>query len=501
MDVQSAVQRLKQALSERNREDVNRASRDLIELKAPLGSQWQAVARALVTNGEWRLALGAAERLTADSGDSLPSLRAKANLLYEAGRFHEALDELAAMSMHGDRSATAQERLFDLNLCASIALLLGRSEESRACTEKALALDPQSGQAWFTFSELADFGGRDADSCDALEEAYAKGASIRADATKLAHAAGKMRHQLGDFANAFAAYQDGADLFRTAPRSLARPQPNLAERSVAFPLELIERVRGRISVPHDRVIFVTGLPRSGTTLVEQILVSHPDVTHGEELGLVRTLAEDIGGIDAASFTRWLDSGGDPNRLVELYLHLAAERLGPGGRFVDKTIEAGSYIGLLLALFPDAPIFWLRRDPIDNGWSAFRTMFASGAPWSWDLAHIGQRLAQEERMVAHWSRSAGERIAFIDYEALVRDPEPHIRTIAAAARLRPDERIFRPQDTQRAVATASVTQVREPINLKGLGVAAPYRQWLGPMIDAFENYSAAWRASSDVDSTS
>ena len=75
------------------------------------------------------------------------------------------------------------------------------------------------------------------------------------------------------------------------------------------------------------------------------------------------------------------------------------------------------------------------------------------------------------------------------------PEPHIRAIAAAAGLAFDERMLNPHDTDRVVATASVSQVREPINLKGIGVAAPYRQWLGPMIDAFETYSAASRDSS------
>ncbi|MDQ3478010.1 MAG: sulfotransferase, partial [Pseudomonadota bacterium] len=141
------------------------------------------------------------------------------------------------------------------------------------------------------------------------------------------------------------------------------------------------------------------------------------------------------------------------------------------------------------------------DPLDNGWSAFRTMFARGAAWSWDLQHIGQRLAQEQRMVEHWAGAAADRITFVDYEALVRDPEPQIRSIAEAAGLSLDEQMLRPHVTQRAVATASVSQVREPINLKGLGVAQPYRQWLQPMVDAYTAHSAAARASSEGVSTS
>lgn len=499
MDVHSAVLRLKQGLAGRDRQLVNSASRDLIAAEAPLAAQWQPVATALASNGEWGLALAAADRLAADTANGTAAAEVKVDLLYQAGRLDQALDELDAFAARGPRAPA--QHISDLNLRASITLLLGRTEDSRAGLAEALELDPRSGQAWFSFSELADFRGRDASSRELLEQAFSAGASIRGEAAKLAHAVGRMRHQLGDFAGAFAAYETGAELFRTEPGSAARPQPNLAANSIAFPAELIERIRSRISVPHDRVIFVSGLPRSGTTLVEQILVSHHGVAHGEELGFFRIIAHDIGGIDAANVTRWLDGGGDPNRLVELYLHLADERFGPEGRFVDKTIEAGNYMGLLLALFPDAPKFWMLRDPLDNGWSAFRTMFARGAAWSWDLEHIGQRLAQEQRMVDHWSSAEPERIAFVDYEALVRDPEPHIRVIAAAAGLELDERMFAPHATERAVATASVSQVREPINLKGLGVAQPYRQWLQPMVDAYAAHSAAARTSSEGVSTS
>jgi tetratricopeptide (TPR) repeat protein len=493
VDVHSAVIRLKQGLTGGNRLAVNSAARELIAAQARLGAQWQAIATALASNGEWSLALAAVDRLAVDTGNGVLARKARMGLLYEAGRFEQALAELDRI-VAGDSTSVAQ-RLSDLNLRATLTLLLGRAEDARDCLAQALDLDPRSGQAWFTFSELADFRSRDESSREPLELAFAQGASLRGEAAKLAHAVGRMRHQLGDFAGSFDAYHYAAELFRSAPGSGARPQPDLALRSVAFPTELIERVRNRITVPHDRVIFVSGLPRSGTTLVEQMLVSHPDVAHGEELGFFPIIAREIGGIDADTFTRWLDSGGDPNHLVELYLHLADERFGPEGRFVDKKVEAGNYMGLLLALFPQSPIFWMLRDPLDNGWSAFRTMFAKGPAWSWDLEHIGQRLAQEQRMVEHWSNAAPERITFVDYDALVRDPEPHIRSIAKAAGLTFDEAMLSPHATERPVATASVNQVREPINLKGLGVSRPYRQWLQPVVDSFEAHSAAWRASS------
>ena len=351
MNVQTALLRLKQGLTGGNRELVNVASGELIAERAALGRQWRSVAVALARNGEWSLALAAVERFAEDTGDLWPAEYARANLLYESGRLPQALSLLDELAVQGLAPTMSEERVPLLNLRASIAVLLGRTEEARSDLAEALRLDPRSGQAWFSFAEVADFRTGDAASRDPLEQAFAGGSSLRGEGVKLAHAVGRMRHQLGDFAGAFAAFDAGAEQFRNATRNLTRVEPTLAETSTSFSAELIERISARITAPHDRVIFVSGLPRSGTTLVEQILVSHPAVTHGEELGFFRIIAAEIGGIDAKSLSRWLDAGGDPNRLVDLYMHLADERFGAGGRFVDKTVEAGNYMGLLLALFP------------------------------------------------------------------------------------------------------------------------------------------------------
>jgi tetratricopeptide (TPR) repeat protein len=411
-----------------------------------------------------------------------------ANMLYHSGRLEEALACLECLRETDLPVDIGRVAL--LNFKGSLQLLLGHRDKAREAILEALGEDPKSGQAWLTFTDVADFEGKDAAYVEAIEEAYVSGASVRNEGTKLAHAIGRCRHQLRDHTGAFEAFDRGAQLFREKSQIVDQRLSRLVQASTSYKPALIERIAQRINVPHDRVIFVTGLPRSGTTLVEQILASHSSVQHGEELNIFRIVAQEIGGIDAQSFEAWLDRGGDPNRLVELYLHLASERFGPDGRFVDKTIEAGNYMGLLLALFPAAPKLWLRRDPIDNGWSAFRTTFARGATWSWDLRDIGVRLAQEDRMASFWKRQGADQIAFVDYAKLVRDPAGSIPEIAQATGLALEPVMLTPHQTQRTVASASVSQVREPINLKGLGVAEPYRDWLGPMIDAYEEGQSA-----------
>ena len=166
--------------------------------------------------------------------------------------------------------------------------------------------------------------------------------------------------------------------------------------------------------------------------------------------------------------------------MSLYLHLASERFGSDGRFVDKTLEAGTHLGLILALFPSAPIIWCRREPLDCGWSAFRTYFARGVDWSWDLADIGRRLAEEDAIFRHWQALAPERVAVIQYERLVTDPAAHIEQIARAAGVPFESAMQEPHRNARSVTTASVSQVRRPISSGSVGAAQPYRGWLQPM---------------------
>jgi tetratricopeptide (TPR) repeat protein len=488
LNINASGDRLRRALAERQRSEVNKAARELIEQRAPLGRQWQSIGSALLWNGECNLAISAAKQMAVDLNDDPASIYFLGNMLYHSGRLNEALARLEDLNERELPPSVSRVAL--LNFSGSLLLLLGKKAKAREAIVEALKDDPQSGQAWLTLTDLTNFSGPDAGYVEALQQAYELGPSISNEGTKLAHAMGRCRHLFGDYAGAFTAFDKGARLFREKSAVPDQSSSSIVQASTSYTPELIERVSKQIAVPHDRAIFVTGLPRSGTTLVEQILVSHSAVRNGEELNIFRIVAQEIGGIDAQSFEAWLDRGGDPNRLVELYLHLASERFGPDGRFVDKTIEAGNYMGLLLALFPAAPKLWLRRDPVDNGWSAFRTTFARGATWSWDLRDIGLRLAQEDRMASFWKRQGADQIAFVDYAKLVRDPAGSIPEIAQATGLALEPVMLTPHQTQRTVASASVSQVREPINLKGLGVAEPYRDWLGPMIHAYEEGQSA-----------
>ncbi|WP_186729110.1 sulfotransferase family protein [Sphingomonas panacisoli] len=219
-------------------------------------------------------------------------------------------------------------------------------------------------------------------------------------------------------------------------------------------------------------------------MVEHILASHSAVADGGELNIVQHIAVAAGGVSGADIERYVAGGGTMDALAELYLHLLAERMGPTGRIVDKTIDASRCLGLIASALPDAPLIWMQRDPLDCAWSCFRTFFIHGVAWSYDLADIARHFMLEDGLRAFWEDRLGERLLVVPYAELVEAPDVWTRRILDHCGLAEEAAAFAPHQTDRVVATASALQVRRPINRDGLNVAAPYRSHLQPFIDAY-----------------
>jgi hypothetical protein len=197
---------------------------------------------------------------------------------------------------------------------------------------------------------------------------------------------------------------------------------------------------------------------------------------------MRHVVDAVGGASAANV-----QGANPARLTDaraLYNHLLAERFHNAGRVVDKTLLAGRHMGVIAALMPDAPIVWLRRDPLDNAWSIFHTYFQAGLRWTFDLAAIAEQMRLEDAMHARWATLRPDRILTVEYAELVSDPQRAIPRIVAHCGLPLEPEQLRPHESRRTVTTASVAQVRAPINTGAIGVAEPYRKHLQPFIDRY-----------------
>lgn len=255
---------------------------------------------------------------------------------------------------------------------------------------------------------------------------------------------------------------------------------SLARIQQVFTAELLQR-RREAGDPSDVPVFIVGMPRSGTTLVEQILASHPAVFGaGERVEIIRA-AETLDEFPAAVASA---SDATLRRLGTDYV-ATLTALAPGAtRITDKMPVNFAYIGLIRLMLPNARIIHVRRDPIDTCLSCFSTMFATGQPHTWELAELGRYYRAYAALMQHWRDVLPpDAMLEVDYEDVVADLEREARRLVAYCGLAWDTACLRFHATERPIRTASATQVRHPVYRTSVGRARAYGDLLRPLIDA------------------
>ena len=463
------------ALRARDREAMNRAASSLIDQRTALGDQWSSIAHVMARNGEAGLAISAAERAVEETGGSANARFQLAVILDSVGRQSDAASLVTEMT---DISPVQR-----YHFLGTFAMEAGDFNVARSAFERVLEASPASGPTWLSLAALPPSAdGELLDRLDAAASAIEAGsAEYRA---QWHYARGTVLDRLGRTDEAFAEFASGAELIRPTRPYDADADRREAERlATEFTSDILGRFAQQVSADTSRAVLVTGLPRSGTTLVEQILASHSTLSGGGEMPFGSILSREVGGNSLSQLEAFAaDPGLD--HLARLYIHLGEERFGQGQRFVDKGLGASRHLGILASVLPAAPIIWLRRDPLDCAWSCFRTYFSRGIEWSWSLSDIARHFEAEDRLFEHWRDVLGERMLALSYENLVADPDALIRRIADHAGLELEPAMSATHLTQRAVTTASVTQVRQPVYQSSVGAAQPYRDHLKPFIDAY-----------------
>jgi tetratricopeptide (TPR) repeat protein len=295
------------------------------------------------------------------------------------------------------------------------------------------------------------------------------------------------------------AYADNGEHERSFPRlaeanALKRKQVAYDEAATlgvmegmaaAFPAGLLEDEPGR-GDPSPLPVFVVGMPRSGTTLTEQILASHPDVHGaGEILDFAQAIV-DLGGSASAALespeaaARLSDD--ELRRLADLYLG-RIRAMAPGAqRIVNKTPANFRFIGLIRRALPNARIVHTRRDPVDTCLSCYSQMFRQHLGYAFDLGELGRYYRAYDALMAHWRAAlpAGAMLE-VQYEDVVADLEAEARRIVAYCGLEWDARCLDFHETVRPVRTASLTQVRQPLYKSSVGRWRAYAAHLGPLL--------------------
>jgi hypothetical protein len=250
-----------------------------------------------------------------------------------------------------------------------------------------------------------------------------------------------------------------------------------------------------------------GLPRSGSTLLEQILSSHSAIEGLGELPFMDTLvlqpiAESVGQKEAelSGFNSSFDlnvqylaaypkvygsmSAEEFRAMADQYLALASARRKSGQpRFSDKTLSNFGHIGLIHLMLPNAKIVEIRRHPLDCGWSCFKNYFPGGIGFSYRLTDIGQHYANYVRLMQHFDKVLPGRVHRVIYEDLVAEPEAEVRRLFEYLELPFEEQSLRFHENRRVARTMSSEQVRMPLYKTGVAQWEPYEPWLGPLKSA------------------
>ena len=298
-------------------------------------------------------------------------------------------------------------------------------------------------------------------------------------------AIGEVLEARGDDAAAFSAFSAGNRLKRETLTATGLDPGRLVEAHAAAARAVMAHFTAdRLRRPEEGLattapIFIVGMPRSGSTLLEQILASLPDVIAlGETAALPRLL--EAGFADGKAETR---------ALARRYLQAMRSRGWRGvGRFVDKTLENYLHVGAIAEMFPRAVILHAVRDPLDTCLSCYRQLFASGAETLYDLADIGAEYVTYRRLMEHWRAVLPGRVIDVDHEALVADPERRIRWLVGACGLSWNEAALRFHEAVGPVRTASSGQVRQPIFTTSVARWRRYQAQLAPLFAALGPYA-------------
>ncbi len=362
--------------------------------------------------------------------------------------------------------------------------ICGRREEAIEAFRAALRVDPANGSAWWS---LANYFADDLDEQDeeAIRRALAERANFK-DAGPLHLALGVLEDRHGNHSDAFTHFITGKSK-RLADQPFDPDAISAAVDEVihTFTPDFYQRRKGA-GWPDPSPIFILGMPRSGTTLVERILDQHSAIETTGELQIIPRLA------DVARF-----EAGEPDRYAALLEGLSDEQLAEVGRryivgtadyrktdaprFVDKNNLNWMHIGTIVLVLSNAKIIDVRRNALDCCWANFKMLFGA-FPAANDLRHVGRFYRDYVRLMDAIRDAAPDRILTVRYEEVVDDVEAQARRMTDFLGLPYEPGAADFHLSKKPVATASSEQVRQPINRRGIGSAEPYRPWLGPLIE-------------------
>jgi tetratricopeptide (TPR) repeat protein len=439
-------------------------------------------ATVLNRNGRAEAALKHVEQLLAKAPRDPGHRNLRAAILANLGDYNEAIRVYEDLL----KEQPAQARMW---MSYGHALrTTGRQADSVAAYRRTIALAPTLGEAYWSLANLKTFQFTEEDA-RAMRAALGRGDLADEDRVHFEFALGKMLEDEGNCGESFAHYARGNALRRKLHPYSADENSDFVRRSQALFTADFFAARAGSGCPAPDPIFIVGLPRAGSTLLEQILASHSLVEGTMELPDVPRIANELNVRRRKEGKLFLEilAELDPDELHALgagYIESTRVQRKTGAPFfIDKNPNNCQYVGLIQLMLPNARIIDARRHPLACGFSCFKQHFARGQSFTYDLGDLGRYYRDYVGLMAHFDRVLPERIHRVFYETLVADTEAEVRRLLAYCDLPFEERCLRFYENERAVRTASSEQVRRPIFQDALEHWRKYEPWLGPLKEA------------------
>lgn len=410
-----------------------------------------------------------------------------------ASLLHQTLGGIFSRSGQYDKAIAALESALELqndNVGALLALghalrTIGRHDDAVATYRRLVDSQPGNGEAYWSLANLKryEFSRRDVDAMlQQLEEQDIE------DDTRVffCFALGKAFEDLEEFDRAFEFFERG-NTVRRKSESYDPVEAHSLTDSLAsvFDQDLLGQAESAVDATVTP-IFIVGLPRSGSTLVEQILASHSQVDGTRELAtlerIVRSLdSEDGGGSTYPEAVAKLDT----EHLAALgrrYLSATTAYRDDSPFFTDKMPGNFRHIGLIKRILPHARIIDMRRHPLDSCMGCFKQLFASGQPYAYDLFELGEYYLEYDRLMRHWQALLPDEILTLHYEDLISDPPAQIARLLGFCGLAMEESCLNFHETSRPIESASSEQVRQPIYSTSVGHWRNYERQISELVE-------------------
>ena len=473
--------------AQNNLDDAVSAYKEAIRIEPDYVNATYNLANSLVKSGKLKEAIAAYRRTIELAPEDLDAYNELAMCLLDSGE-HDAAGELFRAALAIDPTHADTNNNFGVYL-----MQIGEIESARVSFANALKYRPNYGRAYENLARSRRFVSNDSDIVERLETLTRDTSASRDDQMLYHFALGKILDDMGRYQRAFEHYLKGNSIKRASVIFDRQGHIRWVDRVIATYTPSLLDLKRDFGNTSELPVFIIGMIRSGTTLVEQIIASHPSVAGGGELryfpklaaNLPRTLSSQLAFPECA---KALDSA-TVSRKAEEYLSLLKNFGASEIRITDKLPTNFLFLGLIYLLFPRARVIHCVRDPMDVCLSIFFQRFASGHSYAYDLEDIASYYNEYVRLMDHWKQVLPMRILEIQYETLVADQERVTREITNFLDIKWDPTCLQFEQTRRVVSTASNWQVRQPIYTNSVSRWRQYEPFIEPLRAALGNHAS------------